>query len=246
MSVPYRSGPWWWMVCSPVHSLLISFTGNTIHPSAQKLHREQTKAQGEKWSFYHLYIISRCWRGFFQCLFIAAFPLHPLSSVYWGGFQKAKQHHKTLLLDSLLLAALGSGVCPAESLLGEASHYTVSRICSIWTDNHSAAASSCCLMPSPNPMKAPRGLTKSLKKVESCSEDWRVYGGGPSPPLTNDNVPGGLRALQYGDEVGFVYLALSISPWMVKAATNLPPCLLWIKKDLANYILFFDIIILLR
>lgn len=30
---------------------------------------EQTKAQGEKWSFYHLYIISRCWRGFFSVSF---------------------------------------------------------------------------------------------------------------------------------------------------------------------------------
>lgn len=54
---------------------------------------------------------------------------------------------------------------------GKTSLHTLRRICSIWIDNHSAVASSCCLMQSLNLMQIPKGITKSSK----CLSWWNMW-----------------------------------------------------------------------
>ena len=204
-----------------------------------------------KWSFYHPYIISRCWRDFFffSSLFIATFCLFVRICLLRGILETLSSTIKPCCLTLSWLHVAQNSALPSHCE-GKTCFLTLPRICSSWIDSHSAVACSCCLMQSLNLKQIPKGFTESSK----CLSRWNTWELSRrlehvlrwliASPWLMTVAPNHRTYFIVRMRLTSFIFVLGISAWRVKAGHSCASTsLLWLRECLAHDILSFSIII---
>ena len=179
---------------------------------------------------------------FFQCLFIATFCLFVRICLLRRILEKLSTTIKYCCLTlSVWLHVAQNSALPSHCE-GKTCFHTLPRICCIWIDNHSAVASSCCLMQFLNLKQIPKGLTESSK----CLSWWnmwelfrrleRVLRWHIASPLLTTVAPNHCTYFIVQMRLTSFILVLSISSWRVRAAHSCASTsLLWLREFLEQW-----------